>query len=309
MPEVSVLLPVYNAARYLAEAIESILEQSFSDFELLILDDGSIDRSIAIMQHYAAQDARIQLRTRANRGLIATLNEMLDWSQGEFLARMDADDVAMPDRLQRQVAFLRQHPAVVCVGGAFDLIDPPGRTVQSIPMPQTDAEIQSMLLIGRTIINHPCALIRRSALLQVGGYDPAMRTVEDLDLLLRLGEIGQLANLPEVVLKYRFHPQSVSAQNIEFQTQMARRACQQAWQRRGIAGTYDAPAPWYRPTLDPVSQLAFFHRYGWWAWMQGDRLTAARCGIQAIGAGWGKNLSLIESWKLLICALVKPIPR
>ncbi|MCU0523245.1 MAG: glycosyltransferase [Elainella sp. Prado103] len=313
MVKVSVLLPVYNAERYLPEAIESILHQTFTDFELLILDDGSTDRSPRILHRYAAKETRMRVRTRENRGLIATLNEMLEWSQGEFLARMDADDIATPDRLQKQVEFLQRQPAVVCVGGAFDLIDPQGRTVQSIPMPQTDEEIQRMLLIGRTIINHPCALIRRSALRQIGGYDPAMRTVEDLDMLLRLGEIGKLANLPDVILKYRFHPQSVSAQNIEFQTQMAQTACQTAWQRRGMAGTYDAPAPWYRPTPDPMSQLAFFHRYGWWAFMQGDRLTAARCGLQAIRASWRTRIDFgfgsIESWKLLICALVKPIPR
>ncbi len=304
LPLVSVLLPVYNADRYIAQAIESILNQTLTNFELLIIDDGSTDGSAQILQAYAAQDQRIRLLVRENRGLISTLNEMLQQAKGEFLARMDADDLSLPDRLQQQVQFLQQHPEVVCVGGAFDLIDPQGRTVQWIPMPQSNAEIQQMLLIGRTIINHPCALIRRSALLQIGGYDPEMRTVEDLDMLLKLGEIGELANLPEVVLKYRFHPNSVSAQNILFQTQMAQLACQRAWKRRGIAGTYDSPQPWYRPTPDPASRQAFFHRYGWWAFCAGLRLTAADCGIQAIRA----NPRTIESWKLLICALLKPIP-
>lgn len=304
-PLVSVLLPVYNAERYLAQAIESILNQSFTDFELLITDDGSTDRSLKILQAYAATDPRIRLLSRVNKGLISTLNEMLELAQGEYLARMDADDISTPDRLALQVKFLQQHPEIVCVGGAFDLIDPQGRTVQWIPMPQHNDEIQQMLLIGRTIINHPCALIRRSALQQVGGYDPTMKTVEDLDMLLRLGEIGQLANLPEVVLKYRFHTHSVSAKNIVFQSQMAQTACQQAWQRRGIQGNYDSPQPWYRPTPDPASQQQFFHRYGWWAFCHGFRLTAAQCGIKAIAA----NPSTIESWKLLACSLIKPIPK
>lgn len=305
MPLVSVLLPVYNAERYLAQAIDSILAQTFTDFELLITDDGSTDRSAEILQTYAAQDPRIRLLTRENKGLIYTLNEMLERTEADFLARMDADDIATPDRLALQVRFLQQHPNVVCVGGAFDLIDPQGRTVQWIPMPEHNDEIQQMLLIGRTIINHPCAMIRRSALLQIGGYDPEMKTVEDLDMLLRLGEIGELANLPEVVLKYRFHTDSVSAQNIVFQSQMAKKACERAWKRRGISGHYDSPQPWYRPMPEPESQQHFFHRYGWWAFCNGFRGTATECGLKAILA----KPTTLESWKLLICALIKPIPK
>jgi len=301
---VSVLLPVYNAERYLAEAVESILNQSFSDFELLITDDGSTDSSLQILQSYATQDPRIRLKSRANRGLIFTLNEMLAEAQGELLARMDADDIATPERLALQTEFLQSHPDVVCLGGAFDLIDAQGRCVQWIPMPEQNAEIQQLLLMGRTIINHPCALIRRTALQQIGGYDPQMPTVEDLDMLLKLGEIGQLANLSATVLQYRFHLESVSAQNILFQTEMAQTACQQAWKRRGISGQFDSPQPWYRPLPTPASQQQFFHRYGWWAFCSGFRLTAARCGLQAILA----RPQTLESWKLLICALLKPIP-
>lgn len=305
-PTVSILLPVYNAERHLAEAVESMLHQSFTDFEFLVINDGSTDRSGKILATYAAQDKRIRSISRDNRGLIFTLNEMLQQAQGEFLARMDADDISTPDRLALQVGFLRQHPEVVCVGGAFDLIDPQGHTVmRAVAMPEENAEIQQMLLLGRTLINHPSALIRRAALLQIGGYDPSMKTIEDLDMLLRIGEIGQLANLPDVVLKYRFHTQSVSAQNIVYQSQMAHEACKRAWKRRGITGRFDSPQPWYRPTPDPDSQQHFWHRYGWWAFCQGLRRTAATCGLKAILA----KPTTPESWKLLICALFKPIPK
>lgn len=303
-PAVSVLLPVYNAEAYLAAAVESILHQSFTDFELLIIDDGSTDGSLSILQTYAAQDTRIRLISRENQGLIATLNQMVEAAKGEFLARMDADDIATPNRLKLQVAFLQQHPEVVCVGGAFDLIDSQSRTVAFIPMPENNDEIQQMILMGRTIINHPCALIRRSALQQIGGYDASMKTVEDLDMLLRIGEVGQLANLPDVVLQYRFHSNSVSAQNIVLQSQMAHQACQRAWKRRGIEGRYDSPQPWYRPTPDPASQQRFLHRYGWWAFCQGFRRTAAYCGLRSILV----KPATLESWKLLICSLIKPIP-
>jgi hypothetical protein len=304
-PMVSVLMPVYNGERYVAQAVESILAQTFTNFEFIIIDDGSTDASGSILQSFADRDDRICLIRRDNKGLIKTLNEMLKLAKGEFLARMDADDISTPTRLERQIEFLTHHPDVVCVGGAYELMDSKGRTVMTATMPQDNAEIQHMILIGRTIINHPCAMIRRAALMAIGGYDETMLTVEDLDMLLRLGEIGKLANIKEVVLRYRFHTNSVSAKNIVFQDQMAQEACRRAWKRRGIQGHYDAPPPWFRPGPDPVSQQSFLHRYGWWAFCSGLRVTAAACGIQAIAV----RPSTVESWKLLACALIKPIPR
>jgi len=303
-PAISVLMPVYNGDRYLAEAIESILAQTFRDFELLLIDDGSTDRSPQILRQYAAQDPRIRLISRENRGLIATLNEMLERAQGEFLARMDADDVALGDRFATQIAFLQQNPDYVCVGGAYTLIDAKGRTVLHLEMPETNDEIQQAILSGRTIINHPCAMIRRQALQAIGGYDAAMVTVEDLDMLLRLGEVGKLANMRQTVLKYRFHRESVSAKRSDFQHQMAQEACRRAWQRRGIVGQFEAEMPWYRPGRDRPSQQSFFHRYGWWAFNSGLRGTAVGAALRAIAL----QPITPESWKLLACALIKPIP-
>ncbi len=303
-PIVSVLLPVYNAKKYVAPAIDSILAQTFTDFELIIIDDGSTDGSPAILQTYAARDNRIRLISRENRGLIATLNEMLDLAKGTFLARMDADDISLPERLAHQVEFLQQHPDVVCVGGDYEIIDPAGRLVSRATMPEDNAEIQRRILSGSTIINHPCAMIRRDALRQIGGYDNTMVTVEDLDMLLRIGEIGNLANLREFVLQYRFHPNSVSAQNALYQQEMAQEACRRAWKRRGIEGRYDVPDVWFRPLPDRDSQLAFLHKYGWWAFNQGFRSTAANCGWRAIGL---KPISM-QNWKLLGTALLKPSP-
>jgi GT2 family glycosyltransferase len=303
-PTVSVLFPVYNGDRYLSVAVESILAQTWTDFELLILDDGSTDQSRKILETYAAQDDRIRLISRENRGLIPTLNQLLHLAQGEFLARMDADDIALPDRFCLQVEFLQQQTEYVCVGGAYDLIDDRGRKVLHLGMPETNAEIQQAILSGRTIINHPCAMIRRTALQKIGGYDESMMTVEDLDMLLRLGEIGLLANLPQTILQYRFHGASVSAQQSDFQYQMAQEACRRAWQRRGIAGCFTAEVPWYRPGGDRRSRQDFFHRYGWWAFGSGLRTAAAGSAIQAIAL----KPTTLESWKLLLCALLKPIP-
>src|SRR5262249_31043112 len=120
-------MPVYNARPYLAAAVESILAQTFHDFELLMLDDGSTDGSRAILERYAARDARLRLWSRRNTGYVIALNELLSRARGELLARMDADDVALPQRFAQQVAYLRSHPDVVCAGTAVHLIDAAGR--------------------------------------------------------------------------------------------------------------------------------------------------------------------------------------
>lgn len=303
MPTLSVLMPVYNAERYLAEAMESILQQTFTDFEFLIINDGSTDRSLSILQRYAAEDPRIRLVSRANTGYVQALNEMLALAEGEFIARMDADDISLPNRFAHQVEFLQQQPDVVCVGGAQAWIDEAGRFLSCLSAPQEDSEIQRLALAGHTPINHPSAMMRRSAVLQIGGYDPNLCPAEDLDLWLRLGEIGKLANLSETVLKYRQHDQSVSERQHATQTQQKRKACENAWQRRGIAGHFEATDPW-RPGKDRKSRHQFMMQYGWWAFNSGERQTALVYSWKAIQA----LPTHLGGWKLLLSALVKPIP-
>ncbi len=126
-PTVSVLMPVYNGERYLRPAIESILAQTFTDFEFVIIDDGSNDTSPSILRQYADRDPRVKLFLREHRGVPDTLNEAFATSRGKYLARMDCDDVALPERFARQVALLDADPAVVCAGGYFQLIDGRGR--------------------------------------------------------------------------------------------------------------------------------------------------------------------------------------
>lgn len=298
-PIVSVIMPVYNAQRYVAAAVRSILDQTFRDFEFLILDDGSTDRSRSILQRYAATDPRIRLISRGNRGFVVTLNELVQQAQGEYLARMDADDVALPDRLALQVDFLQAHPTVVCVGGAQDWIDAADRILLHHPEATDNATIQQLALSGQTPINHPSALMRRSAVLQVGGYDATMYPAEDLDLWLKLGEQGELANLPQTVLCYRQHDRSISERLQAQQTQQRRTACERAWQRRGITGQFHEAPPW-RP-VDRSSRHRFATMYGWWFFNAGNRSGALAYGLKAIRTWpWA-----IEGWKLLVCALLK----
>ncbi len=300
----SVLMPVYNARRYVAKAVESILDQDFVDFEFLIIDDGSTDGSAEILDDYARRDPRIRLVRRENRGLVASLNEGIALARAPFIARMDADDIALPHRLRVQADFLAAHPEVVCAGGGIDVIDEKGRRITRIPVAQGNARIQELALQGKTPICHPTAVMRKEAVLAAGAYDPDMMLAEDLDLWLRLGEQGELANVPETVLQYRLHPASVSEAAGSRQIDRMRLACARACERRGVASSFEADAPW-RPGEDRLSKHRFALKYGWWAFNSGERHTARAYGGKAIAA---RPFSM-EGWRLLVCALVKPTRR
>jgi glycosyltransferase involved in cell wall biosynthesis len=299
----SVLMPVYNAGRHLAPAVRSVLNQSFGDFEFIIIDDGSTDGSLAVLRRFEADDPRVRVVSRENRGLVASLNQMIGLARGEFLARMDADDLCLPDRFLRQVDFLREHPEVACVGGSIREIDDQGRLLVSFPAITSNEEIQEALLSGTTAIAHPAAMMRREALLAAGGYRPEFYPVEDLDLWLRLGEAGELANLADPVLEYRVHDASICSRSQGIQVERARLACEEAFRRRGIE-----PRPFrmaaFRPGEGRASRHEFWLKYGWWAFQAGRRSAALRFSLRSIGwLPWRP-----DGWRLLACALVKPMP-
>ena len=302
-PKVSVCLSVYNSENYLREAIESILNQSFDDFEFLIIDDGSRDSSPEIIRFYAKQDQRIWFHHRENRGIPKTRNEMLKQATGKYIAVMDADDIALPNRLVNQVQFLDQNPHVVAVGGTFNFIDEKGRFLTCLYPPEDNDTIQEKALAGHGSICHPSAMIRREILLKIGGYDESFLVALDLDLWLRLGEIGDLRNLQSPILNFRLHDSSISETQGEKQRNYAHRACKNAWQRRGISREFEAVEPW-RPTRDRASRYQFALKYGWWAWNSRQRKTALIYAGKALQIKpWG-----IKAFKLLYCTLLKPLP-
>ena len=304
-PTISVVMSVYNAGRYLRDAVESVLSQSFSDFELIILDDGSTDDSPNVLKEYAARDPRIRVTVRENQGLTVTLNEGLAQARGEFIARMDCDDVCLPGRFARQLDYLRADPSLVCAGGHFELIDEKGRLLTRLRPPSDDESIQKLLLAGHTAICHPAAMMRREAVTRVGGYDPYFRTTQDLDLWLRLGEVGRLGNVPAVVLKFRQHGGSISETRRQEQRRFGREAVERAWKRRGITdGKFEAEEPW-RPGTDRASRHQFALRYGWWGFNSAARGTALVYGLKAVRlAPWN-----VDGWKLLAAAALKRMPR
>jgi len=303
-PVVSVLIPVYNGGEFFRAAVQSVLAQTFRDFECLILDDGSTDESGKIADELARRDQRVRVIHRENRGLVATLNELVDAARGEFVARMDADDLCLPERFARQVDFLAQHPRVVCVGCAYWMIDEADRTIAQIRVPVDDATIQQNALRGHAPISHPSAMVRTAALRAVGGYRAAFYPAEDLDLWLRLGELGALANLGEPLLRYRVRSDSISGQAAQGrQRDAARRACADAWARRSLAGArFEATEEW-RPDETPASRMRFALQYGWMAYSCGFRRTAMVYGFKAVRLLPTRR----EGWCLLaIAALRRP---
>jgi GT2 family glycosyltransferase len=226
-------------------------------------------------------------------------------STGDLIARMDADDLCHPQRLAKQVAFFDARPDVVLVGGAYDLIDEHGRLLTTIRQPADDAALQDICLSGRCPICQPLAMFRRDAYERVGGYRPDFITAEDLDLWLRLGEVGQMACLPDVLLQYRQHAGSISESKQTLMIEHQREICRQAWERRGLIGQYEfkGETPW-RATGDADSRHRQLVKYGWWAWSSGQNRTAQSYGWSAV-----RRRPLDKrSWRLLGCALLKKAP-
>jgi glycosyltransferase involved in cell wall biosynthesis len=296
-PLISVCLPVYNTERYVAGAVESILGQTLGDFELLILDDGSTDGSLEVLRRYAARDPRIRLTSRPNKGLVTTLNELIDQSRGEFLARMDADDIALPERFARQVEYLRAHPECVLVGCRVRLIDPEGDPLCEWCTQQDHEALDRCFLRGErvTAISHPAIMMRRDAVLAIGKYRP-FEVIEDVDLFLRLAEYGRIANIPEVLLQYRIHASNISkaATYHEAINRVYGEIVRDARQRRNLPEALPPP-----PSALPDGAEADPEKWAWWALGSGYVGTARKHARRVLT----RSPLSPRSWKLMYCAL------
>jgi glycosyltransferase involved in cell wall biosynthesis len=208
-------MSVFNGQSFLAEALESILGQTFRDLEFVVIDDGSIDRTAEILSRYASQDQRMRVYRHENRGRAESLNVGISLAQGKYIARMDADDVALPNRLQEQVDFMECHPEVGLLGGPIELIDRGGRVLGTITPPLNDSEIRSAMLRYNPF--HPTVLIRTTVVLDAGGYRKLLMDADDYDTYLRISERSQLASLDEPIQQYRIHPNQVSVRNMRHQ--------------------------------------------------------------------------------------------
>ncbi len=208
MPAVSVVMPVYNGEKYLKEAIESVLGQTFRDFEFIVVDDGSTDRTPDILGSYP----ELEVVSQANAGVTRALNAGFRQAVGKYIARMDADDVALPTRLERQVAYLEAHPQVGLLGAAYYEIDETGRTVRQVTMPLSDGELRKALARYNPFL-HSSIVVRKDLAEKLDYYDEDERykCCEDYEFWIRLARHSQLANLGEALMKWRSHQANVTA--------------------------------------------------------------------------------------------------
>ncbi len=202
-PVVSIILPVYNAAPYLGEAIDSIRVQSFDDWELIAIDDASADNSAAILDGYATADSRIRVfRNETNLGVGGTLDRAILRSRGQFIARMDADDVCTTDRLAVQLTYLRQNPDVIAVGGQIREMQENGETIRIKSFPTDPDEVYAMMFLC-VPIQHPALMVNRAALPDGFNWYEGWSVGEDTNLFFKLTQFGELSNVPELILSYR----------------------------------------------------------------------------------------------------------
>lgn len=244
----SIVLSAYNEERWLPEAIESTLAQTHRDFELLLIDDGSTDRTLPIMQQYAARDARVRVITHENWGITRSRNDGTDRARGDWIAVMDADDVMLPERLERQAAFLAGHPEVDVTACLAIYINERSKIIGRKAKPQFTHPRAAPAALERgdvILVLHSGMVVRRAAVQAVGGYREAFMLADDADLMCRLVEAGYLlVEQPEHLHQYRFRQKSVSARNYGEQQRQLRWTAYCSRQRRA-----QLPEPTYAQFL------------------------------------------------------------
>lgn len=208
-PAISVIIPAHDEERHLGEAIESIATQSFRDLEIIVVDNGSTDGTSRIIDHWSAREPRLRARRLDKPSLHASLCCAVEMSRAPFIARIDADDVAAPTRLQRQYETMVADRSLGLLGTAADFIDCKGRVIGYTEPPRTDRDIRSSLATGCPFI-HSSVMMRREAFLEAGGYRPGLNLAEDYDLWLRMAAVTGMANLSDRLVKYRHRAGSVS---------------------------------------------------------------------------------------------------
>lgn len=234
-PRVSVLMPVYNVEPWLVEAMDSTLAQTYRDFELICVDDGSKDGSLAILNDYARRDPRVRIISRPNTGLVGALIDALAAARGKYIARMDPDDVSLLGRFEKQVAFLDANPWCIGLGTAVRLTDPYLGPLEDKHPPMNHHSIDADLLEGKaSAMVHATMMVRASAMAKAGGYRKHCTVLEELDLFLRLAEVGRLANLPDVLYLYRSRLTSVNFTQRKEQRTLVIPILEDAYRRRGL---------------------------------------------------------------------------
>ncbi len=256
-PDISVALPVYNGSRWLTEAIESVFRQTYHDFELLVVDDGSTDDTPRLLDVYTNRDKRIRVLRQNHSGLVTALNRCVAEARGSFFARLDADDRLASRRLEAQIRFLRSNADFGLVGSWAHKIDANGRLLGKIT-PATSPELLSQQLMRVNPFLHSSIMMRTELVRRLGGYRSAFEAAEDYDLWLRVAEVSKVTNLPELLVEYRWHGEGVSHRKIIRASFSSRLAQRSAYARRHLS--YDpAAALQSPPNWNAVESLASFY--------------------------------------------------
>lgn len=224
--KISVVMPAYNAGKYISEAMESILGQTFNDLELIVVDDDSTDDTLRIVDEYRRADERIVvLKNKENLKLARTLNRGIKAARGKYIARMDADDVSLPDRLGKQINFMEENPEVGIVGGTMIIIDEEGRRKGERRYWVEDEEIKKRIFLYSPFC-HPAIMMRKSVLSKAGLYNPRYNPAEDYEFYFRVGLHAKFANLEDELIRYRVISDSMTTgglKRMELKTIEARR--------------------------------------------------------------------------------------
>ncbi len=291
-PPITVLMSVHNGGKYLRESVDSILAQTFSGFLFLIIDDASTDGTPDILAEYAAADQRVRVITNAaNIGLTASLNKGIALIESPYIARMDADDVSLPERFARQIEFMEAHPEVAACGTYSLIVDAEGVEVGDYSPPHTCQEINAYLHKFGSPIVHSSVMIRTGPLKNIGGYREAFLTAQDYDLWLRLSHSNRLANLPEPLILYREHGKSVTNMRMAQQAVSHILAAQAAEIRgMGMADPLSAPDI----TLDSTTMLSLQNQAGLPSLIMWIQLLLWR-NIE------NKEKMLEQAWQFLLC--------
>lgn len=243
-PLVSVLMPVHNGERFLPEALNSILTQTWRNMEIVVVDDGSTDGTSRILRRYRARDQRLRIIAQPKLGLVSALNCGLAALQGKFVARFDADDIALPRRIDKHIGYLRTHPHVAAVGSQIIIIDHDGRALRRGHYPVGEDACHRHLLTRGAPLCHSAVTFRSDAVRRVGKYREAYQHAEDVDLWLRLVAVGTIDNHPEVLLRYRLHGGNTSVTKAEQQAAATALAYASACARAHGEGDPTPPTGW-----------------------------------------------------------------
>lgn len=250
-PIISVILPVFNAEKYIKEAVQSIIDQTFGDFELIIINDGSTDGSLEILEQFKALDKRVVLITRENQGLVKTLNEGVSIASGQWIARMDADDIALSNRFECQMQWLMQNNLDIC-GSWVSLFGTADKRI--LKHSQTDAAIKMEMLFG-TPFAHPSVIMKKELVKKLL-YDIAWEKCEDYDLWERAARAGwRMGNVPKVLLLYRQHSSQVSSKAFIHQQVLTQKIRRRYW--LGVFDSLNIKNEWIDEVLklrEPVLQ-------------------------------------------------------